>query len=109
MRRVPHSWRQAYEAALIESDPNKLIGRIEYALNALERRYADWGIDPGTPAELIAIQECILALQRLMRQQRLERHAANPSNYESPESSIGITSPLLSLAGISGANRLKVG
>ena len=76
MRRVPHSWLEAYQAALIEPDPNKLIGRVEYALNVLERRYSDWGSDPGTPAELSTIQKCISALQRLMRQERLGREAA---------------------------------
>ena len=76
MRRVPHSWREAYELALIESDPTKLIGRIEYALYALERRYAEWGTDPGTPAELTAIRMCIAALERLMRQQQLGRQSA---------------------------------
>jgi hypothetical protein len=77
MRRVPHSWREAYELALIESDSSKLIGRIEYALNALERRYSEWGTDPGTPAELRAIQECISTLERLMKQE-LGRHGAVP-------------------------------
>jgi hypothetical protein len=71
MRRVPHSWLEAYESALIESDPNKLIGRVEYALNMLERRCSDWGIDPGTAAELTAIQKCISALQRLLRREQL--------------------------------------
>jgi hypothetical protein len=84
MRRVPHSWREAYEAALIESDPGKLIGRIEYALNALERRYADWGCNPGTPAELSAIQKCICALQRLTRQQQLGRDATTLSITKAP-------------------------
>jgi len=76
MRRVPHSWRKAYELALIESDPNKLIGRVEYALNALERRYSEWGTNPGTPAELTAIQQCISALERLMKQKQLAIHSA---------------------------------
>jgi hypothetical protein len=76
MRRVPHSWREAYELALIESDPNKLIGRIEYALNALERRYSQWGTHPGTPAELAAIQKSISALERLMRQKQPGRLGA---------------------------------
>ena len=71
MRRVPHSWLEAYKLALMEADPSKLIGRIEYSLNVLERRYSEWGIDPGTPAELMAIQECISALQRLMKQEQL--------------------------------------
>jgi len=75
MRRVPHFWREAYESALIESDPIKLIGRIEYALNALERRYSEWGTDPGTPAELAAIQTCITALHRLMKQTQHGRDA----------------------------------
>ena len=69
MRRVPHSWREAYESALMESDPIKVIGRIEYAMYALERRYAEWATDPGTPAELAAIQKCISALARLTKQQ----------------------------------------
>lgn len=84
MRRVPHSWLQAYQAALIESDPNKLIGRVEYAMNMLERRYANWGIDPGTPAELLAIQKCIGALQRLMRQENVERDATAFSIKKAP-------------------------
>jgi hypothetical protein len=79
MRRVPHSWREAYEAALIESDPSKLIGRIEYALNVLQRRHSDWGTDPGTPAELSAIQKCISALQRLMRQEHGSNNTVVPS------------------------------
>ena len=84
MRRVPHCWREAYESALVESDPNKLMGRIEYALNALERRYSDWPTDPGTPAELTAIQNCISALQRLMRQELLERPAVVLPTPEPP-------------------------
>ena len=71
MRRVPYSWREAYELAFMEADPSKLIGRIEYSLNVLERLHSDWGIDPGTPAELMEIQRCISALQRLMKQEQL--------------------------------------
>lgn len=66
--RVPHSWHEAYASAFTESDPSKLNGRIEYALNAIERRYSEWGSDPGTPAELTAIQKCICTLRRLMKQ-----------------------------------------
>src|SRR5271169_2352634 len=76
MGRVPHSWREAYASALRESDPNKLIGRIEYAITAIERRYSEWGTDPGTPAELTAIQTCISALMRLMKQKQLGKHGA---------------------------------
>lgn len=61
--RVAYSWHEAYTSALTESDPGKLNGRLEYALNASERRYSKWGSDPGTPAELTAIQKCISALR----------------------------------------------
>ena len=75
MARIPHSWREAYSLALRETDRTKLIGRIEYAIIAIERRYADWGTDPGTPAELTAIQKCISALQRLTKQCQLRQGA----------------------------------
>jgi hypothetical protein len=84
MRRVSHSWRKAYELALTESDPSKLIGRIEYALNALERRYSEWESNPGTPAELTAIQKCISALERLVKQTQLGRHGAVLSMARAP-------------------------
>jgi hypothetical protein len=76
MRRVPHSWREAYELALIESDPIEAIGRIEYAMYTLERRYSEWMTDPGTPAELAAIRACISTLVRLMKQNPLRSHGA---------------------------------
>ena len=79
MRRVPHSWREAYELALMESDPIKVMGRIEYAMYTLERRYSEWGTDPGTPAELAAIRTCICALGRLMKQNQRRTHDAVPS------------------------------
>jgi len=66
MGRVRHSWREAFLSVLDESDPDKLPGRIEYAITALERRYAEWGSDPGTPAELTAIQKALSAFARLM-------------------------------------------
>lgn len=68
MGRVPHSWQEAYKLAFTESDPAKVMGRVEYALIAIERRYSEWGTDPGTPAELRAIQKCISALQRRLKQ-----------------------------------------
>jgi hypothetical protein len=84
MRRVPHSWREAYELALMEADPGKLVGRIEYSLNALERRYSQWGIDPGTPAELMAIQKCFSALQRLLKEEPLTSNGTVLSTTKAP-------------------------
>ena len=76
MGRIPHSWQEAYALAFRETDPAKLIGRIEYALIAIERRYSEWGAYPGTPAEMRAIQKCISALQRLMKEKRVGSHLA---------------------------------
>ena len=76
MGRIPHSWQEAYALAFRESDPDKLIGRIEYALIAIERRYSEWETYPGTPAELRAIQKCISALQRLVKEKHLGGQSA---------------------------------
>lgn len=77
MGRARHSWREHWASALAESDPRKVLGRIENAITALERRYAEWESDPGTPAELTGLQKAIFSLERLMRQE-LERHGAVP-------------------------------
>jgi hypothetical protein len=63
---VRHFW-QADCAALGKSDPVWLLGHIESRIAALERRYSLWGTDPGTPAELRAIQNALSALQHLMK------------------------------------------
>ena len=65
--RVLHSWHEAFASAMTQSDPRKLIGCVEDAIRALERRYSEWGTHPGTPTELAAIQKCISALDRLMK------------------------------------------
>jgi len=65
---VRHSWQEDCAAALGESDPVWLLGRIENRITALERRYSEWGSDPGTPAELNAIKEALSALERLMNE-----------------------------------------
>ena len=57
-------WREACADALAESDPNKLLAWLEYAITALEIRCAQWDTAPGTTAELNAIRETILALGR---------------------------------------------
>ena len=74
--RVLHTWHTAYASAMRESDPDELIGRIEYAISAIERRYSEWHAHPGSPAELTAIQQCISALKRLMKQEQHRQHGA---------------------------------
>jgi hypothetical protein len=84
MRRLPHSWREAYELALTEPDPSRLLWRTEYALNALERRCSEWETDPGTPAEVMAIQRCISSLKRLLKQEQLGRPSVVLSIAKAP-------------------------
>jgi hypothetical protein len=60
------SWQEACAAALGESDPVRLLGLIETTMTALQSRYAEWGSDPATPAELTSILNALSALQRLM-------------------------------------------
>jgi hypothetical protein len=74
--RLSHSWHEAYASAMRESDPDKFIGSIEYAISTIERRHSQWGTDPGTPTELTALQKCISALKRRMKQEHLRRHGA---------------------------------
>ncbi len=74
--RAPYSWHEAYASAMTQSDPSKLIGCAEYAMRAIGRRYSEWGTDPGTPAELAAIQKCISALDHLMKQKQHGSHGA---------------------------------
>jgi hypothetical protein len=45
-----------------------MLGRILSTITALERRFAEWGSDPGTPAELKALRKALSALQRLMNE-----------------------------------------
>lgn len=59
-----YSWREACSDALAESDPNKLLACMEYAITALETRCGQWDTTPGTTTELNAIRETILALGR---------------------------------------------
>jgi hypothetical protein len=50
---------------------------IEVTMTALQRRYAEWGSDPATPAELTSILNALSALQRLMNE-TLARYGEAP-------------------------------
>lgn len=63
---VRDSWQEAYAAALGESDPVRFLGLIETTMTALQMRYAEWGSDPATPAELTSILTALSALERLI-------------------------------------------
>lgn len=65
---VRDSWQEACAAALGESDPVRMLGRILSTITALERRFAEWGSDPGTPAELKAMRKALSALETRMNE-----------------------------------------
>jgi len=52
MRGESYPWREVCASALRETNSKKLITRIEHAIAAIERRYAEWASNPGTPDEL---------------------------------------------------------
>lgn len=70
-----YGWREVCVSALRESDPKKLIACIEQAITAIERRYAEWGSNPGTPDELSAIRKAISGLESLANE-KLGTHSA---------------------------------
>ena len=62
MSRTFRTWQQACAKALLETDESKVLAQIGCAVDALARRYAEWGDDPGPPEELTAILRTIKEL-----------------------------------------------
>jgi hypothetical protein len=71
MQCAKFGWREVCASALRESDPEKLITRIEHAIAALERRFAEWASNPGTSDELRLIRQTISHLQGLLQEKVL--------------------------------------
>lgn len=65
--RVRYSWQKVFNSVLRESDPRRLLVRIEQATIVLEKRAAEWGIRPGTPPELKEIRKAIVTLRKLLK------------------------------------------
>jgi hypothetical protein len=76
MGRTRYAWREVYVSALQEPDPGRKIALIKKATTALERRYAEWGSTPGTPAELKAIRKAISDLQGMLKDKEASRRAS---------------------------------
>lgn len=89
MRPASLSWREACVLALEESDPKRLTSRIDCAINALQRRYAECASDPLTPAELSAIHKTILALERLMQEKLHEKSVPQSNTLENSSDFVG--------------------
>ena len=73
MGHASYAWREVCASALRESDPKKLVACLERAITAIERRYAEWEISPGTSNELRAIRNTISGLETVLRE-KLSAH-----------------------------------
>jgi hypothetical protein len=69
------SLQKTYNSVLKEPDPVKVLPLLESAILVLERRFAEWGTEPGTKVELKAILKAISILQwRLSRLPKTQRN-----------------------------------
>ncbi len=65
MQRSPkYQWQLAFNTVRMESDPDKLLPLLADAVVSLERRAAEWNIEPGTKAELWAVLHSIATLRK---------------------------------------------
>jgi hypothetical protein len=74
-REFKYPWQAAYFAAIKESDPARLLCRVESAIEALTLRFAEWHLNPGGEAEENAIQEAIANLKKQMSLYERKRSA----------------------------------
>jgi len=66
----PCTWREESAAAFAETDPCARVARIERAITAIEKRYAEWRSVPGKQRELRAIRRTIQGLSELLKEDR---------------------------------------
>jgi hypothetical protein len=76
MGRVRYSWQKVYISALRDSDPRRVLARVEQATLVLEKRAAEWGARPGTRAELIEIRKAITTLRKLLKDKVVVRRVS---------------------------------
>jgi hypothetical protein len=67
MGHARYSWQKVCISALRESDPRRLLARVEQATIVLEKRAAEWGTRPGTSVELKEIRKAITTLRKLLK------------------------------------------
>ena len=84
MQRAKFGWQEVCALALQESDPEKLITRTEHAIAAMERRFAEWASNPGTPDELRLIRQSISHLERLLREKVLTNRSVDLPGSAAP-------------------------
>jgi hypothetical protein len=61
--------------SLKKKEPLKHLAAIERAIEAIEKRYAEWPRSPGSQSEIQATLNSILALQKSLKEFKREKGA----------------------------------
>ena len=79
--RADYVWQASYEAAILETDDNKLPNRLQAAKAAIDNRLHDLQRDHGgTPEERQAITDALGGLNVLRRELQIRSHEKVSSN-----------------------------
>ena len=78
--RADYVWQVSYQAAILETDDNKLPNRLQGAKAAIDNRLHDLQRDyGGTPAERQAITDALGGLNVLRRELQIRSHGMGSS------------------------------
>ena len=81
--RVDYVWQGSYQAAILETDDNKLPNRLQAAKAAIDNRLHDLQRDHGgTPEERQAITDALGGLIVLRRELQIRSHEKVSGNAE---------------------------
>jgi len=79
--RVDYVWQGSYQAAILETNDNKLPNRLQAAKGAIDNRLHDLQRDHGgTPEERQAITDALGGLNVLRRELQIRSHEKVSSN-----------------------------
>jgi hypothetical protein len=78
--RADYVWQQSYQAAILETDNEKLPNRLQAAKAAIDNRLHDLQADHGgTPEERQAITDALGGLNVLRRELQIRSHETGSS------------------------------
>ncbi len=79
--RADYVWQESYQAAILETDDNKLPNRLQAAKAAIDNRLHELQTDHGgTPEERQAITDALGGLNVLRRELQIRSHEKGSSN-----------------------------
>jgi len=81
--RADYVWQVSYQAAILETDDNKLPNRLQGAKAAIDNRIHELQTDHGgTPEEWQAITDALGGLNVLRRELKIRSYKTGSSNAE---------------------------